>query len=281
MTEFAEATITDPTKPAQTLAPDTEPTGWMSPTGEIRDGAPESVVNLVKNKGWDTVEKIVEGFVGLEQFKGAGEHLVIPETDDVEGWDNVYKQLGRPDTYDKYEFVNETDIKVDDALIDGFKQLAHKEGYSQKQLTSAIKFQLDAAVESEKIFQDQQTERKEENIQSMQGKWKEQYDPTVQRIDAMADKLGVKQFFEEMGIDKEPEIINMLLTLANGDAESMLSSQSQTVETQLSPMQELDELRKSEAFTQKFHPDHKKAMARFMELNQQIANAGQGRAPKS
>ena len=99
-------------KPAQTTAPETEPTAWMTPDGEIRDGAPENIKSLLEKKKWTNISQFFDSYTELEKFKGIGEHLVIPEAEDVVGWENVYKQLGRPETFDKYDFTYEGDVEI-------------------------------------------------------------------------------------------------------------------------------------------------------------------------
>lgn len=279
MTEIIEAPV-EPTKVAQTPASGSEPTAWMSDTGEIREGAPEAVANLVKTKGWDTVEKIVEGFVGLEKFKGVGKHLVIPEPEDTEGWDNIYNEMGRPPTYDKYEFTNESGIELSEELMTGFKQFAHKEGYTQKQMEGAVKFQLDAVLASAEVEKTILAEREETNIRAMKDKWGvSNYDTTFKRVEGMAEKLGVLEFLRTRGIDKEPEIVNMLITLSNSDAEDDIIPSTATATTKTA-QERIDEIKKDEAFLGKFHPKHKEIMIEYMRLNQEVANAGQARQPR-
>ena len=100
MTEVA----TEPKLNAQTGAPPSEPSGWMPLTDEQRNSAPEDVRKLLETTKWQTVEDMAKGYTELQKFTGVGKHLVIPEADDVEGWNNVYNQLGRPETPDGYQF---------------------------------------------------------------------------------------------------------------------------------------------------------------------------------
>ena len=279
MTDIIDA-VAEPIKPAQTVAPATEPTAWMSPDGEIRDGAPENIRTLMEAKKWNNIHQLAGGYTELEKFTGVGEHLVIPEAEDAEGWNNVFKKLGRPETFDKYEFSPEGDIPVSDELLNGFKQFAHKEGYTQKQLAGAVQFQLDAIAESDKIFKQQTADREIQNIQAMKNKWGEaNYDSVFRGIEATAEKLKILGFLRERGIDKEPEIVNMLLTITNSDAEEVIHPAS-PVQPQKSPHERLGEIKKSEAFTNKFHEDHRKVMIEYMALNQEIANSGQAKAPR-
>lgn len=271
---------TEPVKEAQTQAPATEPSGWMTPDGQIRDGAPEAVANLSKTKGWDTVEKIVEGFVGLERFKGVGEHLVIPEAEDAEGWNAVYERLGRPKDHEGYELSYEGDVQISEDLTGQFKQFAHGLGLNQNQFAKIVNFQLDAVGAQAEAQEVQVAENREVNISAMKTKWGQEYETTDKRVDDMAQKLGVLEFFRDHGIDKDPEVVNMLLTISNSDTEDVLTSTPPPA-PQKTPMERLSEIKESEAFKQKFHVDHRKIMAEYMAVNQEIANSGQGQAPRS
>ncbi len=278
MTEVID--IKEPVKPAQANAPITEPTSWMPLTDEQRGNAPENVKNLLEQTKWSSVEDIVKGYDELQKFTGIGEHLVIPRPDDAVGWENIYDKLGRPESADKYEFTNESGVEISDELVTGFKAFAHKEGYTQKQLEGAISFQLDAVKASDEIYKTQTAERIEKNILGMKTKWGEaQYEPTITRIDDAMQKLGVLEYFREIGIDKDPEIINMMLTIANSEAEDIIE-RTEAV-PQKSAQQELDEIKASKPWMEKFHADHKKTVERALELSRIISQAGQGKAPRT
>lgn len=271
---------TEPTKPAQTAAPATEPTGWMTPTGEIRDGAPEAVRNLLEAKKWTTVEQMASGFTELEKLLGVGKHLVIPEAEDAEGWNNVYKTLGRPETFDKYELGYEGEVEISDELVGQFKQFAHGLGLTQKQFDEVVKFQLDAVAAQSEAYNTQTVAQKEANIQALKDKWGEvNYPVKVKGARIIADSLGIYQTLEAKGLASDPQIIEMLDTIASRTAEDVITPQPPAA-AQKTPQEELEEIKKSESFLKKFHQDHKATMSRFMALNQEIANAGQARQPR-
>ena len=279
MTEIMDVD-TEPTKPAQTTAPATEPTGWMSPTGEIRDGAPEAVANLLGTKKWTTVEQLATGYIDLEKFTGVGKHLVIPEAEDAEGWSNVYNQLGRPETHDKYEFGYEGDVTISDELVGQFKQFAHGLGLTQKQFNDVVKFQLDAVAAQSEAYDAQSVTKTEENIVALKQKWGEtNYAVKVKGARIIADSLGIYQTLEAKGLASDPEIIEMLDTIASRTAEDVITPQT-PITAAKSPQEELDELKKSESFLKRFDPKHKATMTRFMQLNQMRANTGQAQQPR-
>ena len=268
------------TNSTQTDAPATEPVGWVSPTGDFGEGAPENIRNILEKKKWTNITQMADGYSELERFKGSGEHIVIPEADDAEGWRNIFNKAGRPETYDKYNISYEGEVPIGDELIGQFKQFSHGLDLTQKQFDGVVKFQLDAVAAQEEVHKTQQAERDATNVQAMKQKWGEQYDPTYAKVEATAEKLGVASFFKEMGIINEPEIVNMLLTVSNSDAEGTLLPSGAPVATK-TPQQEIEDIKQNPAYTDKFHQDHKAMVQRVMELSVQIANAGQGRAPKS
>lgn len=281
MTEEILQVDTEPAKPAQTTAPGTEPTGWMSPTGEIRDGAPEAVANLLQAKKWNNVQQIVDNYVKLEQQQGgSGKYLVIPEAEDAVGWDNVYKELGRPETYEKYELGYEGDVEISDELVGQFKQFAHGLGLTQRQFDDVVKFQLDVVTAQTEAYENQAIADKETNIQALKQKWGEtNYEVKVKGARIIADSLGIYNVLEAKGLASDPDIINMLDTIASRTSEDVITSQTPRV-IQKTPQERLNEIKQSDEFNQKFHVDHKRVMAEYMDLNQQIANAGMAQAPR-
>lgn len=271
------AVDTEPVKPAQTIAPDTEPTGWMSPDGEIRESAPENIQTLFAAKKWTNIRQAVDAYTELEKFTGVGKHLVIPEAEDAEGWNSVYDALGRPETHDKYEFEYGGDIELSEELTGQFKQFAHGLGLTQKQFNSLVNFQLDAVGAQSEAYNAQVEAQKQENIASLQLKWGANYETKIKGARIIADSLGIYQTLEAKGLASDPVIIEMLDTIASRTSEDAITPQTPAVAGK-TPLEELEEIKKSEAFLKRFHPKHKETMLRFMALNQQIANSGQ--APK-
>lgn len=273
MTEILEVS-TDPTKQAQTPAPGTEPTGWMSPDGEFRSSAPENVRTLFETKKWTNVSQMVDGYNELEKFTGIGKHLVIPEAEDAEGWNNVYNALGRPETHDKYELSYDGEVEISEELAGQFKQFAHGLGLTQKQFNELVRFQLDAITAQGEAYNTQMTTQKEENVTALKSKWGANYGTKVAGARIIADSLGIYNTLEVKGLASDPTIIEMLDTIATRTAEDVITPSTSSVPTK-TPQEELEEIKKSESFTKKFHPKHKETMARFMQLNQMIANSGQ------
>ena len=251
MTEIMDVT-TELVKPAQTTAPVTEPSSSEVP--QVSKWHGDDYSELVENKKWAGADDVLKAYSYLEGFKGIAELAAnVPETAD--GYE--------------YTYAGEGDSPINDELLNGFFQLAHSKKWPKAFVQDVIDFQLDAVTATDNLFKTQSTEREQENIKAMKGKWGEaNYDATFRDI-----------FFRKQGIDKEPEIVNMLITIKNSDAEDTITLQTPRVATQ-TPLEELDEIKKSESFIQRFHPKHKETMARFIVLNQQVADSGQAQQPR-
>lgn len=272
---------TEPAKPAQTTAPVTEPSQWMPLDDEFRNSAPDNVKDLIAKKGYTHLGQIFDSYSELETFKGVGEHLVIPESeDDVEGWDKVRAQLGWVGAANKYKFNYEGDIPINDELLGQFKEYANKKRWSQKEFEDTVNFQLEAVAAQEEAYKAQTKAQKEENIQALKQKWGEaNYEVKVKGARIIADSLGIYQTLEAKGLASDPDIINMLDTIASRTTEDVITPVAPVITK--TPQERLEEIKKSEAFTSKFHPDHSKIMSEYMKINQQIANSGQAKAPRS
>lgn len=67
--------------------------------GSVQD---ETLKGYAANKGWKTPQEALESYRNLEKLVGS-EKLPMPkDAEDKEGWDRLYKKLGRPDNAAEY-----------------------------------------------------------------------------------------------------------------------------------------------------------------------------------
>lgn len=128
---------------------------------EWRQAYPENVQELDVFKSADSEESFLKTFEEYKYLKENG--VVIPSSEagdedwnkfyetisskapnimrrpdevDSESWESVYKSLGRPDSHDKYqipEYDKIEDVDINEEMVTGFKEVAHKAGLNQKQ----------------------------------------------------------------------------------------------------------------------------------------------------
>lgn len=272
---------TEPVISAQTNAPGTEPTSWMPLSDEQRNTAPEIIKNLLEAKKWTSFDEVANGYVDLEKVLGRGEHIFKPESpDDTEGWTKYWSQLGVPNA-EGYEFEADEAVPFSEDLLSRFKEFAHKQHYTKEQAAGAVQFQREiikevmaAEAEHEEAEVATSEAEKETIRKALKQKWGGEVAYQNKLVDArrIADELGIYQTLEKKGLASDPEIIGMLDTIRERTAEGIITKDTPPVLTK-SPINEMEELKKTEAFTKKFDPKHKETMTRFMELNRIIANS--------
>lgn len=274
---------TEPVKTAQTPAPGSEPSGWMPLSEEQRNTAPESVKGLFEAKKWGSMEDLVNGYVDLEKVLGRGEHIFKPESpDDVDGWAKYYQQLGVPDDVSGYEFEADEAVPFEDAVLGRFKEFAKKQHYTKEQAAGAVQFQRDiikevmAAEAEAEATAVQAAETEKETIRKAlvtKAGGEVAYQTMMVEARQVADELGIYTTLEKKGLASDPEIIGMLQEIKNRTKEGTILKDSTPESSIKEPMAELEEIKKSDAFKKRLHPQHKAVMKRFMELNMIIANS--------
>lgn len=108
------------------------PTNWVS-------SLPEDMRGLAENKGWKEPADALRSYQHLESVFGAdkaGRALLAPKSaEDTEGFEKIYKALGRPDDVDGYELKGlfEGD-EVDDVFLGAMAKNMHEAGLSKTQV---------------------------------------------------------------------------------------------------------------------------------------------------
>jgi len=257
--------------------PENATEGWITPDGQFSENAPEEVKSLLESKKWKSVNDLVKGYKELEKLTGSGKHLTIPEDDNPEAWEKVYDAIGRPESPDKYEIQYDGDVPIDDELVGQFKQYAYKLGLNQKQFNDTVAFQLDVVEAQLKA----QEEERAAAAKLLKEKWGEaNYENKILQSRKIADELGIYKTLEKKGLASDPDIIMMLDTIASKTSEDAIKDSDSEQTGQKSPEERLAEIKRSEAFTQRFHPDHKKIMAEYLAITQQLANEGKLTQPR-
>lgn len=106
--------------------------------GEWTGGLPSDLKGLAEHKGWKEPADALKGYQALESFMGAdkaGRGLVLPkDAEDAEGYERVYKALGRPDSPEGYELNSFFgDYEVNEEFMGAMAGAMHKAGLSARQ----------------------------------------------------------------------------------------------------------------------------------------------------
>ncbi len=275
---------TEPVMPAQTNAPESEPSGWMPLTDEARNTIPENIKGLFESKKWSSVEDVATSYSELEKVLGKGDHIFKPESpDDKDGWAKYWQQLGVPPEANEYEFKADESVPFDDNVMSEFKEFAKSIHLNKEQAAGLVQFQRDiikSAMQAEETNQAEAAAQTAEEIDTIRKalvtKYGGEVNYTNKATDArrIADELGIYQTLEKKGLASDPEIIGMLVEISEKVAEGVIPKGDVPLTAAKAPLEELEEIKKSDAFAQRFHPKHKDIMKRYMDLNMIIANSG-------
>lgn len=146
---------------------------------------------------YKTPEDLGRAYVNLEKRFGVPPErlLTVPEKpDDAAGWDALHSALGRPKTAAEYQIgLAEGASEGDKAFVEGFRERAHKAGYSQSQVATAVEY----LNETTKAAAEAATTARETETKAVQGtlktEWGDKYAVYGTEIGKLITELGDKQ----------------------------------------------------------------------------------------
>ena len=242
--------------------------GWITGNGSFGEieTVPEGVRGVVSKKGWKNVESVVKSYTELENLLGkVTGQLNIPDKIDDGMAAAMYAKLGKPESPDKYSVEYKGDLPLDENLLGSFKKFAHGLNLTGKQFNDVVNFQLGAVAEALKVEEQERTKATEETVKALKEEWKENYDGNFKAAKTSAEKLGILDELESIGIADNPKVIKMLHKLNGKLSEDTLSPKPAA--GAISKEDELKQIMLSDALKNRMHPDHKKVHARFLELH--------------
>jgi len=252
---------------AQTASP---AQGWVAGDGTFANHQmmPEDVRNVVLSKKWSNVADIVKSYRELESFIGGHKsRLNIPDKLDDSALNEIYSKLGRPDTPDKYQLQAKVPegMQIDNQLVERFKKFAHAKNLTTTQFNDLVQFQLDVAAEAAKADEQARLKQIEEAAIALKQEWKDAYASNFSTAKHAAEKLGIMDELEKLGLADNPAVIRMLYKLGTKLSEDTLGVRTNA--PAMSREEELKKLLASPEFNDKMHPGNQAAFRRFLELH--------------
>ena len=220
---------------------------------------------VVEQSQWKSNDDIIKSYVDLRKDYSSG--LRLPDELGEEHLSQIYTKLGKPENIDGYTFDPREDVEMDNGLIDSFKQFAHQKNMPKELFQDLVNFQIDAAVAQSDAMNKAAEGAKQEAAEALKGEWKDGYDTNFKQSKETAEKLGILEDLEGLGLADHPNTIKMLHKISAQLSEDTLVPK--TTASSVKPEDEIKELTKSDAMLNPLHPDHKQTLARFHELCRQ------------
>jgi hypothetical protein len=163
---------------------------------------------------------LAKSWVNAQKMIGA-DKVVIPKADAPEAdWEAFYNKVGRPESPDKYEFKLPEGVTMDESLAKGFKEIAHKNGLSPKQVQALVQWDAEQKIQQAKNGETAQMDSLKGALDDYKKTLggEEKFKATVDRarvaVRALADD-GFKNFLRESGVGSRPEAIAFFAKLAD------------------------------------------------------------------
>ncbi len=212
-----------------------------------------------------------EKLIGLDR---AGRTVAIPKEDaPAEEWDAYYGKLGRPANATEYKLP---DSMKDDPVAASFIEMAHKAGYSQKQLDPVFEFvakQTEAmAAQQEQAFAAQANA----DIESLRQEWGQSFELRAEAARRATRELGITKEQAEsieaaLGVKTAAELFFKIGSgLMEDKPEGISSNGSAGGKFGISPSEakgRIDALRRDQEFTARLLKGDASAKAEWDKLH--------------
>lgn len=156
--------------------------------------------------GIDNMNKMLGKKEIIEGIKAPGEDA----TD--EDWQNFYKQIGAPEEQSAYELAIELENPLFDVdqSAEGFKELAHKNGLTQKQAQGLFK---DYAELTNGRLKELQEKNQVDPVKVTQDLWGKESEQNLAMAKRAATHLGIGDDLDKAGISTNPLVLQLAKAL--------------------------------------------------------------------
>ena len=196
-----------------------QPSWWESFTDETLKTSP----NVTRYK---TVEDAARALDLANKRLGVPPErlLKIPEKpDDAEGWGAVHKALGRPDKAEEYQIaLGETATEADKQFVEGFREVAHKAGYTQPQIAAAVEYLNGVTIKAAEAAEAAQKAAAEQTAAALKKEWGDKFPVYQKEIGKLVLDNGGQELLDELnasGLGNSPSLSKFLAKLVDRMAE--------------------------------------------------------------
>jgi len=133
------------------------------------------------------LDALAKSYINAVSMIGTDKIPLPGKTATDEQWNEVYNKLGRPESADKYTLEFKTDVApVDENVIKGFAQNAHKLGLNNKQAQGILEFYKSTLEGSAKEMSVNMEAAQASAANSLRSEWGKSYDENLRRASNVA-----------------------------------------------------------------------------------------------
>lgn len=276
-TEGTQPVATEPTK--ETTATVTQATTQSIQPVSWKDSISEQYRTNPNIEKFTEIDALAKSYINAVSMIGTDKIPLPGKTATDEQWNEVYNKLGRPESPDKYNLQFKTDVaSVDENVIKGFAQNAHKLGLNNKQAQGILEFYKSTLESSAKEMSVNMEYAQEQSANELRSEWGRAYENNLKKASAVAQtylepELLDTQLRDGSRLGDNPKIIKAFANIANLLSEDKIVGtegdnvmQTKDIEGEI---RDLTTDRKG-AYWNKMHPDHQKVVNQVLALREML-----------
>jgi hypothetical protein len=266
---------TEPTKETTatvntTTSQSTQPVSWKNSISEQYRTNP----NIEK---FTEIDALAKSYINAVSMIGSDKIPLPNKNATEEQWNEVYNKLGRPESPDKYKLELKTEAAVvDENIIKGFAENAHKLGLNNSQAQGILEFYKQTLESGAKDMSITMESAQANAANELRKEWGKSYDENIQKAASIAktylgsdvldtqlrdgSRLGdnvkvIKAFANIAGLLSEDKIVG---------AGSDNITKARDIEAEIKEITN----NKKGAFWNRMDPDHEKTVAHVLALRE-------------
>lgn len=235
---------------------------------------------VIKAKGWKTPFDAVKSYGELEKHVGTS-RMEKPQANwTSEKWDAFYKELGRPEKPDGYQFPKDVKLPegltIDEAKLNKAREHFHKLGYTPAQAEGALRYYAEILSEAHNSETSGRLSDRAKGESALKQELGDKYDMHVDLAKNVIRQFGGEEFLTFLDQNKlanHPEMVKVLAKIGSAISEDSAKGNGPGLMTgdKASAQKEINKLTNDTEFwkmmNDKHHPGHKDAVDKWKHLH--------------
>jgi len=284
MSEIQTTETTQPVATEQTTTATAQPilSSTQQPTEPVsgktwKEAISEEYRSNPNIEKFTELDALAKSYINAVSMIGTDKIPLPGKTATDEQWNEVYNKLGRPESADKYTLELKTDVApIDENVIKGFAQNAHKLGLNNKQAQGILEFYKQTLEGSAKEMSVNMESAQAEATNMLRSEWGKSYDENLRKASSVAQtylepELLDTQLRDGSRLGDNPKIIKAFANIANLLSEDkIIGTEADNVLQGREIEKEIEELTsdKQGAYWNKMHPNHTKVVNQVLALRE-------------
>lgn len=221
---------------------------------------------------------LAKGYVNAQRMVGADKVVIPGKGATDEQRDEFYSKIGRPDAPDGYTTPtdNMPDIELDDELVGGFFEEAHRIGLNPQQAAALVRWQAEQGFGAQNLQLEAMENSQRESVDILQKEFGDSFDEKLGLARDAALQFGGEELMNVMdstGLGNNPEVIKAFAAIGKAMSSDEVIGGGGRQGFKMSPAEALHAIDSKQrdpnfmaAYTDKDEPGHSGAVKEMQDL---------------